>query len=114
VWSIRDNTVEPPIIRGGIGFYEVGNDGENLQYQAKATYLWNNHEFRAGFLFERLLAVRNDLGLLSEQFDPDTSRLVGNFPQAFSHVGVINTARNLARSRGPAEHRREKSPVRAA
>jgi outer membrane receptor protein involved in Fe transport len=52
VWSIRDNTVEPPIIRGGIGFYEVGNDGENLQYQAKATYLWNNHEFRAGFLFE--------------------------------------------------------------
>jgi GH15 family glucan-1,4-alpha-glucosidase len=65
-------------------------------------------------LFERLLAVRNDLGLLSEQFDPDTRRLVGNFPQAFSHVGVINTARNLARSQGPAEHRGEKGPAREA
>jgi GH15 family glucan-1,4-alpha-glucosidase len=59
-------------------------------------------------LFERLLSLRNDLGLLSEEFDPGTRRLVGNFPQAFSHVGVINTARNLARAHGPAEDRREK------
>jgi GH15 family glucan-1,4-alpha-glucosidase len=61
----------------------------------------------ARHLFERLLALRNDLGLLSEQFDPDAKRMVGNFPQAFSHVGVINTARNLAHAEGPAEHRRE-------
>ena len=47
-------------------------------------------------LFERLLAVRNDLGLLSEEYDPRTGRLLGNFPQAFSHVAVINTAANLA------------------
>jgi GH15 family glucan-1,4-alpha-glucosidase len=60
-------------------------------------------------LFERLLALRNDLGLLSEEFDPEAGRLVGNFPQAFSHVGLINTARNLARAHGPAEHRREKT-----
>jgi GH15 family glucan-1,4-alpha-glucosidase len=44
-----------------------------------------------------LLAVRNDLGLLSEQYDPVAKRLLGNFPQAFSHVGIINTAAHLAR-----------------
>ena len=42
--------------------------------------------------FERLLALRNDLGLLSEEYDPDAGRLVGNFPQAFSHIGLVNTA----------------------
>jgi GH15 family glucan-1,4-alpha-glucosidase len=58
-------------------------------------------------LFERLLDLRNDVGLLSEQFDPVERRLVGNFPQAFSHVGLVNTARNLTRRDGPAEHRTE-------
>ena len=48
-------------------------------------------------LFGRLLALRNDLGLLSEEYDPVAKRLVGNFPQAFSHVGLVNTARNLER-----------------
>ena len=46
-------------------------------------------------LFERLLALRNDVGLLSEEYDPEQQRLVGNFPQAFSHVALVNTARNL-------------------
>ena len=46
-------------------------------------------------LFERLLALRNDVGLLAEEYDPKARRLVGNFPQAFSHVGLINTAINL-------------------
>ena len=43
-------------------------------------------------MFERLLSLRNDLGLLSEEYDPGAKRLVGNFPQAFSHIGLINTA----------------------
>ena len=47
-------------------------------------------------LFERLLALRNDLGLLSEEYDPLASRLVGNFPQAFSHVSLINSAFRLS------------------
>ena len=47
-------------------------------------------------LFERLLALRNDVGLLSEEYDPATKRLLGNFPQAFSHVAIVNTARVLA------------------
>ena len=49
-------------------------------------------------LFERLLGLANDVGLFSEEYDPRYERLVGNFPQAFTHVGVINTARNLARA----------------
>lgn len=57
-------------------------------------------------LFERLLALRNDVGLLSEQYDRASRRFLGNFPQAFSHVGLINTARNLSRHGGPAENRR--------
>ena len=56
-------------------------------------------------LFERLLALRNDVGLLAEEYDPHGRRLLGNFPQAFTHVSLVNTARNLARAGGPAEHR---------
>ena len=56
-------------------------------------------------IFERLLALRNDVGLLSEEYDRRHQRLVGNFPQAFSHVGLINTARNLTDVRGPAVDR---------
>jgi GH15 family glucan-1,4-alpha-glucosidase len=47
-------------------------------------------------LFERLLALRNDVGLLAEEYDPVAGRQLGNFPQAFSHVAVVNTAHNLA------------------
>ncbi|MBW3542116.1 MAG: glycoside hydrolase family 15 protein [Planctomycetes bacterium] len=60
-------------------------------------------------VFERLLDLRNDVGLLSEEYDPHAGRLVGNFPQAFSHIGLINTARNLARAGGPAEDRPKQS-----
>jgi GH15 family glucan-1,4-alpha-glucosidase len=56
-------------------------------------------------LFERLLAIRNDVGLLSEEYDVASGRLVGNFPQAFSHVALVNTAYNLARVSKPAEQR---------
>ena len=47
-------------------------------------------------MFERLLAVRNDLGLLAEEYDPISKRQLGNFPQAFTHVSLINTAFNLS------------------
>jgi GH15 family glucan-1,4-alpha-glucosidase len=48
--------------------------------------------------FEWLLALRNDVGLLSEEYDPQTKRLVGNFPQAFSHVALVESALNLQAS----------------
>ena len=63
-------------------------------------------------LFDRLLGIRNDLGLLAEEYDPVRKRLVGNFPQAFSHIGLINTAYNLVEARGPAKQRSERiAPV---
>jgi GH15 family glucan-1,4-alpha-glucosidase len=60
-------------------------------------------------LFERLLETRNDLGLLSEQYDPRAHRLLGNFPQAFSHIALVNTAHNLGRATKPAEQRASKN-----
>ena len=62
----------------------------------------------ASRMFERLLSIRNDLGLLAEEFDPVRQRLVGNFPQGFSHVGLINTAYNLIDAHGPAHQRSER------
>jgi GH15 family glucan-1,4-alpha-glucosidase len=56
-------------------------------------------------LFRRLVGLRNDVGLLSEEYDPGAKRLVGNFPQAFSHLALINSAYNLTRSRKPLHHR---------
>jgi GH15 family glucan-1,4-alpha-glucosidase len=56
-------------------------------------------------LFERLLGVRNDLGLLSEEYDPAEKRLLGNFPQAFTHVGLVNSAYNLSHHTGPTHQR---------
>src|SRR6266511_2120325 len=55
----------------------------------------------AAAIFERLLALRNDVVLLAEQYDPHDGRQLGNFPQAFSHVALVNTARNLSEP-GPA------------
>jgi GH15 family glucan-1,4-alpha-glucosidase len=71
-------------------------------------------------LFQRVLDVRNDVGLLAEEYDVTRRRLVGNYPQAFSHVALIGTARNLSRGmQGPAERRRmlrrsERTPEPAA
>src|SRR4029077_4513399 len=56
-------------------------------------------------LFTRLLALRNDVGLIAEEYDPHRGRQLGNFPQALSHVAIINTACNLARDAGPSKHR---------
>jgi GH15 family glucan-1,4-alpha-glucosidase len=56
-------------------------------------------------LFERLLSIRNDIGLLAEEYDTVNRRQIGNFPQAFSHVALINTAFNLTRFKKPADQR---------
>jgi GH15 family glucan-1,4-alpha-glucosidase len=60
-------------------------------------------------LFEHLLSLRNDLGLLSEQFEPRSGRLVGNFPQAFSHLALVNSASNLSHHKKPAEQRSDRT-----
>ena len=53
---------------------------------------------RAAELFERLLGLRNDVGLLAKEYDPHTERLLGNFPQAFSYIALINSAFNLVQT----------------
>ena len=72
---------------------------------ADCQYLLGRRE-EARTTFERLLGLCNDVGLLAEEYDPGAQRLVGNFPQAFSNVGLINTALNLSPvEEGPAEQR---------
>jgi GH15 family glucan-1,4-alpha-glucosidase len=77
-------------------------------------WLVDNYELQgrhdeACALLEHLISLRNDVGLLSEQYDPAAGRMLGNFPQAFSHVGLINSTLNITLNhRGPA-HKREHS-----
>jgi GH15 family glucan-1,4-alpha-glucosidase len=61
------------------------------------NYTLQGRHSEARDLFERLVSRCNDVGLLAEQFDPSTGRMLGNFPQAYSHVGLINSALNLNR-----------------
>jgi GH15 family glucan-1,4-alpha-glucosidase len=69
------------------------------------AYVLSRRVDEARQLFERLLGLRNNVGLLAEAYDTRTRRLVGNFPQAFSHIALVNTAHNLARADKPAEQR---------
>jgi GH15 family glucan-1,4-alpha-glucosidase len=69
------------------------------------AYLLQGRRRDAEQLFQRLIDLRNDVGLLSEEYDPAAERLIGNFPQAFSHVGLINSAFNLTRTVMPSEQR---------
>ena len=74
---------------------------------ADAYVLMNRHA-DARRLFERLLSLRNDVGLLSEEYDVVRQRLVGNFPQAFSHIALVNTAYNLTQVQKPVEQRAQR------
>jgi GH15 family glucan-1,4-alpha-glucosidase len=97
--------------------YEGENPGDGLPegegaFMACSFWLVDNYILQgrcaeAQALFNRLLSRCNDVGLLAEEFDPLTGRMLGNFPQAYSHVGLINCALNLTRQVGPAEDRAE-------
>jgi GH15 family glucan-1,4-alpha-glucosidase len=67
--------------------------------------LMQNRDDEARALFEKLLSIRNDLGLISEEYDPVAKRLLGNYPQAFTHVGLVNSAYNLSHHDGPMNQR---------
>src|SRR5262252_2506410 len=77
------------------------------------NYILQGRHAEARKLFARLLLRCNDVGLLAEEFDPLTGRMLGNFPQAYSHVGLINCALSLSRQKGPVEERAESewSPI---
>ena len=71
-------------------------------WMVEAYLLLSRHE-EAERLFERLLKLRSDVGLLSEEYDPERRRLLGNFPQALSHVSLVNSAHKLIRAKEPSE-----------
>lgn len=73
------------------------------------NYVLQGRYDEARNLFERLLSRCNDVGLLAEEFDPLTGRMLGNFPQAYCHVGIVNCALNLSRRKGPAGERAQVS-----
>jgi GH15 family glucan-1,4-alpha-glucosidase len=97
--------------------YEPENPGDGLppgegaflacSFLLVDNYILQGRHAEARKLFDRLLSRCNDVGLLAEEFDPVTGRMLGNFPQAYSHIGLINCALNLSRETGPAEERAE-------
>ena len=108
--------IEKRLVRDGLTLrYETDLVGDGLppgegRFLACSFWLADNmvlmgRHTDARALFERLLTICNDVGLLAEQYDPDAKEMLGNFPQAFSHVGLINTAVNLSRAMGPALER---------
>ena len=112
--------VERELVRDGFVLRYTTGEGENLDglrdregafiacsfWLVDALVLIGRRD-EARALFERVLGVANDVGLLSEEYDLDRRRLIGNFPQAFSHVAVINAAASLA------EHERAAGPHRS-
>ena len=62
-------------------------------------------------MFDRLLGLRNDVGLLAEEYDPKAQRQLGNFPQALSHIALINAAFEFMRASSPGQQRAQSSPA---
>jgi GH15 family glucan-1,4-alpha-glucosidase len=97
--------------------YERANPGDGLPpgegaFLACSFWLVDNYILQGRYLearklFDRLLSRCNDVGLLAEEYDPFAGRMLGNFPQAYSHVGLICCALNLTRGTCPAEERAE-------
>jgi GH15 family glucan-1,4-alpha-glucosidase len=108
--------IEGELVEGGLVLRyraretDDGLAGEEASFLACSFWLADAYAMTgrrddAEHLFERLLSLRNDLGLLAEEYHSRFRRQLGNFPQAFSHIGLINTAYNLRRVSGPAHQR---------
>ena len=85
----------------------VGREGVFLpcSFWLVDALLMLERDDEARALFDKLLGVSNDLGLLAEEYDPSAKRQLGNFPQAFTHVGLVNSAYNLSEHSGPMHQR---------
>ena len=110
------NAIEKTLLRNGLVLrYDTSGRTDGLPpgegaFLACSFWLADNYVLLgrtddARVLFERLLSLRNDLGLLAEEYDMSTQRQLGNFPQALSHLALINTARNLTAVAGPVHQR---------
>jgi GH15 family glucan-1,4-alpha-glucosidase len=108
--------IERDLVRDGFVMrYDTGRGTDGLPpgegaFLACSFWLVDNYVLQNRFdeareLFIRLLSLRNDVGLLAEEYDPAAQRQVGNFPQAFSHLALISSAHNLTAAAGPAHKR---------
>jgi GH15 family glucan-1,4-alpha-glucosidase len=108
--------IERGLVREGLVLrYDTGETEDGLppgegaflacSFWLADNYILQDRIAEARALFERLLRYRNDVGLLAEEYDPVAKRQLGNFPQAFSHLALLNTAHNLASIHGPARRR---------
>ena len=108
--------VEQKLLRGGLVLrYDTGATDDGLppgegaflpcSFWLADAYVLTGRLADAQRLFERLVGLCNDVGLLAEEYDPGAQRAVGNFPQAFSHIALVNTAYNIAATRKPCEQR---------
>ncbi|MGA8401155.1 MAG: glycoside hydrolase family 15 protein [Stellaceae bacterium] len=108
--------IERDLMRDGFVMrYDTGSGTDGLPpgegaFLACSFWLVDNYVLQKRYkdaraLFIRLLALRNDVGLLAEEYDATAKRQVGNFPQAFSHLALINSAHNLTAAHGPAHKR---------
>jgi len=89
---------------------EVSDEKQPIEGAFLACSLWLADAYvlageinKAQAMFERVVAVANDLGLLAEEYDPGVGRQTGNFPQALTHIALINTAHNLSEAKKPVE-----------
>jgi GH15 family glucan-1,4-alpha-glucosidase len=110
------SAIERNLIRGGFVLrYHTREGADGLPpgegaFLACSFWLADNYVLQerlaeAKELFVRLMSLCNDVGLLAEEYDATAKRQLGNFPQAFSHLALINTARNLVSKNGPAHQR---------
>src|SRR6516225_2218144 len=108
--------IEQRLLRGGLVLrYDTAATEDGLppgegaflpsSFWLADAYVLTGRTADAQRLFEKLLTLCNDLGLLSEEYDPAGKRLLGNFPQAFSHIALVITAHNLDRAEKPCEQR---------
>jgi GH15 family glucan-1,4-alpha-glucosidase len=108
--------VEQKLLRGGFVLrYDTGAADDGLppgegafipcSFWLADAYVLTGRLEDAQCLFERLVGLCNDVGLLAEEYDYGACRAVGNFPQAFSHIALVNTAYNIAATRKPCEQR---------
>jgi GH15 family glucan-1,4-alpha-glucosidase len=115
----RKLTVDGFVLRYDLGKSDDGLAGDEATFLFCSFWLVDclvmlGRRDDARHLFDRLLGVRNDLGLLAEEYDPLAGRQLGNFPQAFSHIGLVNSAVNLSRAIGPVSQRTDSEPGETA
>ena len=113
--AIEDNLLEDGFVRRYLTTVDDGVSGSEGAFLMCSFWLADNYALMgrlddATALFERLVALCNDVGLLAEEYDPKAKRMLGNFPQAFSHVSLVNTAGNICAARERADKAVEPFP----